>query len=70
MTVQFGKGPFFSEDVLKIVAHERVNALSLRELNFRLRAFGYAVEERDEGVVITSVPRGDKICDLPAELQF
>ncbi|MEP4195444.1 MAG: hypothetical protein ABJL99_07375 [Aliishimia sp.] len=70
MAIHFGKDPFIATEVMKIVTREREQALSAREWNFRLAGYGYAIEETAHGKVVTTVPNGEEICDLPEELSF
>ncbi|WP_322866776.1 hypothetical protein U5922_011635 [Aquicoccus sp. G2-2] len=62
--------------VRDIVLRERTMSLSEREWKFRLRGYGYAIRDTDEGPIITSLLKGDDICALPeapvaaAELRY
>jgi hypothetical protein len=51
--------------VCDIVLREREMSLSDREWKFRLRGYGYAIRDTDDGPMITSLLKGDDICSLP-----
>ena len=55
-------------DILNIVLRERKMAVSDREWQHRLRGYGYAIMDTEEGRFVTSVLRGARICSLPAHL--
>ncbi len=59
---------FSSEAKRKIrdlVMRERKLAVSDREWQHRLRGYGYAIMDTDEGRFVTSVLQGAAICSLP-----
>ena len=57
--------PEMTAKVCEIVLRERELALSDREWKFRLRGYGYAIREGENGPVITSLLKGGDICALP-----
>ena len=57
--------PEMTAKVCDIVLREREMSLSEREWKFRLRGYGYAIRDTDEGQIITSLLKGDDICSLP-----
>lgn len=56
-----------TEKVCDIVMRERSLSLSDREWKFRLRGYGYGIEQREDGEVITSLLKGCEICPLPQQ---
>lgn len=52
--------------VCDIVLREKTMSLSEREWKFRLRGYGYAIKDTDDGQVITSLLKGDAICAMPS----
>ncbi|QYX58710.1 hypothetical protein K1T73_03570 [Roseovarius sp. SCSIO 43702] len=54
--------------MMDLVLRERRMAVSEREWKHRLRGYGYAIRDTDEGRVVTSILRGDALCGLPAQL--
>ena len=54
--------------VMEIVMRERRMAISDREWHHRLRGYGYAIRDTDEGRIVASLLKGQDICDLPAHL--
>ena len=59
---------FDESKVMDIVLRERRMAVSEREWRHRLRGYGFAIRDTDEGRVITSLLRGDALFGLPAQL--
>lgn len=55
-------------NVMEVVLRERRMAVSEREWRHRLKGYGYAIRDTDEGRVITSLLRGNALCGLPAHL--
>ncbi|WP_138932944.1 hypothetical protein [Roseovarius arcticus] len=56
------------KDILTLITRERGLAVSDREWQHRLRGYGYAIRDTDEGRVITSLLRNAPLCAIPAEL--
>ncbi|MFU1479149.1 hypothetical protein ACM25N_16105 [Roseovarius sp. C7] len=54
--------------VMDIVMRERRLAVSDREWKHRLRGYGYAIRDTDEGRIVASLLKGQDICGLPAHL--
>ncbi len=52
-------------EIQKIVMRERQMAVSEREWRHRLRGYGYAIRDTDEGRVVTSLLHDRQICTLP-----
>jgi len=50
--------------VRDLVMRERAMAVSEREWRHRIRGYGYAIRDTDEGRVVTSLLRGGDICTL------
>lgn len=48
-----------------LVLRERELAISEREWKHRLRGYGYAIMETEEGRFVTSILRGAPLCSLP-----
>ncbi len=48
-----------------LVQRERELAISEREWKHRLRGYGYAILDTDEGRFVTSILRGGPLCSLP-----
>ncbi|QIE45850.1 hypothetical protein G5B38_10115 [Pseudohalocynthiibacter aestuariivivens] len=57
-----------SNAVMELVMRERRMAVSDREWQHRLRGYGYAIRDTDEGRILTSLTRGASICNLPSHL--
>lgn len=53
-----------TNDIRDFVMRERSHSVSEREWKFRLRGYGYAIRETNEGTVVTSVIGGQKLCSL------
>ena len=51
--------------IRSLVLRERELAVSDREWKHRLRGYGYAILDTDEGRFVTSLLRGAAICSLP-----
>ena len=54
--------------VLDLVMRERRMAVSEREWQHRLRGYGYAIKDTDQGRFVTSLIRGAALCSIPAHL--
>ena len=65
MAIHFGTEPFATNQVIDLVTQERSKALSVREWKHRLAGYGYSVENREDGAVVTSLAKGVEICVLP-----
>lgn len=52
-------------EIQKIVLRERQMAVSEREWRHRLRGYGYAIRDTEEGRVVTSLLHDRQICTLP-----
>lgn len=52
-------------DILSLVMRERRMALSEREWQHRLRGYGFAIRNTQEGRVVTSLVQGTYLCSLP-----
>ncbi len=52
-------------EIQKIVLRERQMAVSEREWWHRLRGYGYAIRDTEEGRVVTSLLHDRQICTLP-----
>lgn len=52
-------------EIRNIVLREREMAVSDREWRHRLRGYGYAIRETDEGRVVTSLLHDRALCTLP-----
>ncbi len=50
-----------------LVMRERELAISDREWKHRLRGYGYAILDTDEGRFVTSILRGAPLCSLPGQ---
>ncbi len=50
-----------------LVQRERMMAISDREWEHRLRGYGYAIRETEEGRIVTSLLRGARLCSLPGQ---
>lgn len=50
-----------------LVLRERKMAVSDREWKHRLRGYGYAIMDTDEGRFVTSLLQGAAICSLPGQ---
>jgi hypothetical protein len=61
----FDVDPAMTARACDIVLRERSMSLSEREWKFRLRGYGYAIRDTEEGPIITSLLKGDAICALP-----
>lgn len=55
-------------EILTFVLRERSLAVSEREWRHRLRGYGYAIRDTEEGRIVTSVHRGGALCLLPGQL--
>lgn len=53
-----------ASDVRDFVMRERELALSEREWMHRLRGYGYAIRDTEEGRVVTSLTQGTHVCTL------
>ncbi len=53
-------------DIHDFVMRERQMCISDREWKHRLRGYGYAIRDTDEGWIVTSIMRGGKLCELNA----
>ncbi len=51
--------------IRSFVLRERELAVSDREWKHRLRGYGYAIMDTDEGRFVTSVMQGAALCSLP-----
>ena len=51
-------------DVRDFIMRERALALSEREWMHRLRGYGYAIRDTEEGRVVTSLTHGTYVCTL------
>ncbi len=58
--------PGAKNQIRELVMRERTMALSEREWKHRLRGYGYAIMDTDEGQMITSLVQGAALCSLPA----
>ncbi|GAB4289196.1 MAG: hypothetical protein Kow0058_08650 [Roseovarius sp.] len=56
--------PINSTSVRDLVMRERRLAVSEREWRHRLRGYGFAIRDSEEGRVVTSLVRGGDICVL------
>ena len=54
------------ETIRDVVIRERKLAVSDREWKHRLRGYGYAIRESEQGRFVTSVLRGNDLCALMA----
>ena len=54
--------------VLDIVMRERGMAVSEREWKHRLKGYGYAIRDTEEGRFVTSLIKNRAICSLPVHL--
>ena len=54
------------EDVRDFVLRERQMCVSDREWKHRLRGYGFAIRDSQEGQVVTSLIKGSDICTLGA----
>lgn len=52
-------------NIRDLVMRERALALSEREWKHRLRGYGYAIKDTDEGRFVTSLIQGAALCSLP-----
>lgn len=52
------------EDVRNFIQAEREKCLSVRELAFRMRGFGYRVEKTESGLEVKSLMGGEIITTL------
>ena len=52
-------------EIRNIVLREREMAVSDREWRHRLRGYGYAIRDTDEGCVVTSLLHDRAVCTLP-----
>lgn len=52
-------------EIQKVVLRERELAVSEREWKHRLRGYGYAIRDTDEGRIVTSLLHDRQICTLP-----
>lgn len=53
-------------EIRDLVLRERALAVSDREWKHRLRGYGYAIRDTDDGRVVTSILRGAALFALPA----
>lgn len=53
-----------TNEIRALVMRERLLAVSEREWVHRLRGYGYAIRDTDEGRFVTSLLRGAPICRL------
>ena len=51
-------------EIRDFVMRERAMALSEREWMHRLRGYGYAIRDTNEGRVVTSLVHGKDVCTL------
>ncbi|MFD1159900.1 hypothetical protein [Roseovarius aestuarii] len=51
-----------------LVMREREMAISEREWKHRLRGYGYAIMDTEEGRIVTSLLRGARLCSLPGRV--
>ncbi len=56
------------QDILTLITRERGLAVSDREWQHRLRGYGYAIRDTDEGRMITSLLGNAPLCTIPADL--
>nr|WP_294619702.1 hypothetical protein [uncultured Roseovarius sp.] len=54
------------DDVRDFVLRERQMCVSDREWKHRLRGYGFAIRDSQEGQVVTSLVKGSDICTLGA----
>lgn len=55
-------------DVQSLVMRERRMAVSDREWKHRLRGYGYAIKDTDEGRFVTSLVNNINLCSLPGQI--
>ena len=53
------------DKIRNLVQRERELAISEREWKHRLRGYGYAILETEEGCFVTSILREAPLCSLP-----
>ncbi len=53
------------ETIRDVVLRERKLAVSEREWKHRLRGYGYAIRTSDKGAFVTSLLKGNDLCQLP-----
>lgn len=61
--------PRLDVSLLELLAEERRKALSAREWKFRLAGFGYGIKEDGSRRVVTRLPNGSEIGELPENLR-
>ena len=54
--------------IRNLVMRERDLAISEREWKHRLRGYGYAIMETEEGRIVTSLLQGARLCSLPGQV--
>lgn len=54
-------------EIQKIVLRERRMAVSEREWKHRLRGYGFAIRDTDEGRIVTSLRHDRPVCVLPGQ---
>ena len=59
---------FEENDLRDMVLSERRKCVSEREWRHRLRGYGYAIRDTDEGRIVTSILRGGALCHLSGQL--
>ena len=68
MTMHFNTDAIEAQKVVDLVLQERDKALSPREWRHRIAGYGYGIKESDDGLIITTLPRGLELCALPERL--
>ncbi len=59
-------GTMVADGVLDLLKRERNKALSAREWKFRLAGYGYAIKDVAGRQIVTTLPHGVELGELPA----
>jgi hypothetical protein len=60
-------GSMVDTEILDLIQRERKNALSLREWKFRLAGYGYAIKDVMGRQIVTTLPHGVELGELPPQ---
>jgi hypothetical protein len=56
------------EEIVSFVRDQRARVKNQRQFRRRLAAFGFAIDQAEEGPVIAKLPRHRVVCALPVDL--
>lgn len=68
MSKVFRTDPLIEAQIIDLVTRERAKALSPREWRHRLAGYGYGIRATEAGTFVETLPHGQAICAIPADL--